>query len=257
MGFHLHPYACQNMGASSKSVNQHVRVKREGYCEAFHCMLQSFLVHPPYAQTLFPGLFLLSPGLFSLLCSASIHFSDHLMPERSARRSHISETFLLSGEVCGSNREASVFCGTGAAEWILTVLYSLCRAAPNALRHLSSHCPHTAIWRHLSQLEAHLLFLLPLSLIQHTTSAMRTKMMLLVTWVCFLLSLIQNNKMGRSFPNSRLKLNAKLVTDTAGSLGTCWWDITTYFKLFSFRIWKFSQRPNSFINQGLSFINTM
>lgn len=120
------------------------------------------------------------PGLFSLFCSASSHFSDHLMLQQSASRSHISVTFLLSGEVCCSNREASLFCRTRATKWILTVLYSPCRAALSALRHLSSHYPHIAIWRHLSQLEALLLFLQQLSLVkQHT--AMRTQMMLLVT----------------------------------------------------------------------------
>lgn len=55
------------------------------------------------------------------------------MLHQSATRSHISVTSLLSGEVCCSNHEASLFCHTGAAEWILTALYSLCRAALSAL----------------------------------------------------------------------------------------------------------------------------
>lgn len=156
-------------------------------------MASFYCVHPPYAQVLFPEpveVGCVQPAgrtpQVLLLSSAPSHFSDHLMLQQSGSRSHISVTFLLSGEVCCSNRQASPLCGSGAMGWILTVLYSVCRAALSALRHLSSHYPHTAIWRHLSQLEAHLLFLQQLSLVQqHTASAMRTQIMLSVTWDFF------------------------------------------------------------------------
>ncbi len=172
------------------------------------------------------------PGLFLLFCSAPSHFSDHLMLHQSATRSHISVTSLLSGEVCCSNCEASLFCRTGATEWILA-LYILCAGLLWVLfAHLSSHYPHTEIWRHLSQLEAHLLFLQQLSLVQqHTASATRTQMMLSVTWAFF-----QNPKQ-QNGSSSQLKLKGTLkVSEMARSLRTCWWDITTYFKLLSFRI---------------------
>lgn len=173
----------------------------------------------PCAWALFPGYLLL---FFLLFCSATSHFSDHLILKRSASRSHISVTSLSSGEVCCSNREASVFCHTRATEWMLTVLYSLCWAALSALRHLSSLYPHTAIWRHLSQLEAHLLFLQLLLLAQ------KHKLYLSLTWVCVFL--IRTTKEKReAFPNSRLTLNAELVTTWKHAGG----NITTYFKVLS------------------------
>lgn len=156
-------------------------------------------------------------------------FCDHVLLQQSASRSHISVTSLLSGKVCCSNLEASLFPvapGQLNGSWQCYNLWD--RAAPSALSHLSSDNPHTAIWSHLSQLEEYLLFLQQQP--SHAASAMRTQIVLSLTWACFFFFL--NPKHGNI---SQLKLNAKLVSEMVTACQRSWWDITTYFKRLSFR----------------------
>lgn len=145
----------------------------------------------------------LSPGLFSLFCSSPSHFSDNLMLQQSASRSNISvpPLFYLGKFAALTMRHLFSFVsGQVTGSWQCYVL--------RALIHLSSPYPHTAIRRHLSQLEARLLLSQQTSLVRRrAASATRTQMMSSVIWALFK---IQNNKMEASFPKSRFKWNAEL-----------------------------------------------
>lgn len=125
------------------------------------------------------------------------------MLQQSASRSNISvpPLFYLGKFAALTMRHLFSFVsGQVTGSWQCYVL--------RALIHLSSPYPHTAIRRHLSQLEARLLLSQQTSLVRRrAASATRTQMMSSVIWALFK---IQNNKMEASFPKSRFKWNAEL-----------------------------------------------